>query len=81
MVRKRLVISREAWEACTATPSHSLVGFMEDLKPGEEVEIVGDEEYAPLEAVVRILTWRWRVEVVGVEREGHRYVLRVRKVG
>lgn len=80
MVKKKLVLTREAWDSCTATPSHSLVGMIEDMRPGDEIEIVGDEEYAPLEAVIRIVTWRWRVEVLEVKRENGRYSIRLKKV-
>ncbi|MEM0340686.1 MAG: hypothetical protein QXN05_05655 [Acidilobaceae archaeon] len=79
-VKKRIALTREAWESCTATPSHSLIGMIESVEPGEEFEIVGDEEYAPMEAVIRIVTWRWKVELLEARRENGEYLLRFKKV-
>lgn len=79
-VKKRIVLTQESWESCAATPSHSLIDMIESVGSGEEFEIVGDEEYAPMDAVIRIVTWRWKVELLEARREGGRYLLRFKKV-
>lgn len=75
---KKVELTREAWKTCKDKPSVRLMTTLDEASPGEEIVIVGEEDFAPFNIVYSILE-RMGFEVLDVEDDGYYYKLRVAK--
>jgi len=75
---KHVELTLEAFKSCREKPSAVLLSRIMEMKPGEELEIMGEEEVFPLRLLQRMLDAEG-VEIVSKESDGLTYKVIARK--